>query len=84
MNPTDGWSERGSGLQNWYGDDARVQQSIIDKAVSVIFHVTEIGVSDTSVNDFKDLHEANILLMFITFPVTQLGISGNFSNFSHP
>ena len=35
MNPTDGWSERGSGLQNWYGDDARVQQSIIDKAVSV-------------------------------------------------
>ena len=35
VNPTDGWSDRGSGLQNWYGDDARVQQSIIDKAVSV-------------------------------------------------
>ena len=35
MNPTDGWSDKGAGLQNWYGDDARVQQSIIDKAVSV-------------------------------------------------
>ena len=26
----------------------------IDKAVSVTFHVTEIGVSDTSVNDIVD------------------------------
>lgn len=35
VKPTDGWSDVGSGLQNWYGDDARVQQSIIDNAVSV-------------------------------------------------
>ena len=34
VNPTDGWSDRGSGLQNWYGDDARVQKSIIEKAAS--------------------------------------------------
>lgn len=33
-NPLDGWSEKGSGLQNWYGDDARVNQSIIDNAVT--------------------------------------------------
>jgi len=35
VKPTDGWSDVGSGLQNWYGDDARVQESIIENAVSV-------------------------------------------------
>ena len=35
IKPMDDWTDTGAGLQNWYGDNVRVKQSIIDNAVSV-------------------------------------------------
>lgn len=59
IKPTDDWNDTAAGLQNWYGDDVRVQQSIIEKAVSVNSPLDKGSVVTENGNYYVALAEGN-------------------------